>query len=151
MPVQPNLFQLQNVGNVRNSGLEMEWRIRPIGDVQGSIGYSYLHRESVSDTAVPLLNTPGHKMFGYVSYTGIPRVRLVGSLNTESSRAVQDDAGALLSLAGYSTVSAKAAVTIYTGLDLEMSATNLLDQNYELSSGFPEWGRVGFVQLRYRF
>jgi len=49
---------------------------------------------------VPLLNTPGHKMVGYVSYGGIPRVRLVGSLNAESSRAAQDDAGVLLSLAG---------------------------------------------------
>jgi outer membrane cobalamin receptor len=66
-------------------------------------------------------------------------------------RAVQDDAGVLLSLAGYSTVSAKAVVTIQTGLDLEVSATNLLDRNCELSSGFPEPGRVGLVQLRYRF
>ena len=149
--LQPNLFQLQNVGDVRNSGVEAEWRVRPTTNVQGSIGYSYLHRSSVSDTAVPLLNTPGHKMFGYVSYSGIPRIRLVGSLNAESSRAVQDDAGVLLSLAGYSTASAKAAVTIHTGLDLEVSATNLLDRNYELSSGFPEPGRVGLVQLRYRF
>jgi outer membrane cobalamin receptor len=66
-------------------------------------------------------------------------------------RAVQDDAGVLLSLAGYSTVTAKAIVTIQTGLDLEVSSTNLLDRNDELSSGFPEPGRVGLVQLRYRF
>jgi outer membrane receptor for monomeric catechols len=107
---------------------------------RGSIGCSYLHRESVSDTAVPLLNTPGHKMFGYVSYSGIPRIRLVGSLNAESRRAVQDDAGVLLSWAGYSTVSAKAAVNIHTGLDLEVSSTNLLDRNYELSSRLPGAG-----------
>lgn len=34
--LQPNLFQLQNVGDVRHSGLEAEWRMRPVGDVQGS-------------------------------------------------------------------------------------------------------------------
>lgn len=149
--LQPNLFQLQNVGDVRNSGLEAEWRIGGTRDVQGSIGYSYLHRESVSDTTVPLLNTPNHKMFGFVSYSGVPRLRLIASVNTESSRAVQDDAGALLSLAGYSTVTAKAAFAVYRNIDLEVSTTNLFDRNYELSSGFPEPGRVGLVQLRYRY
>jgi vitamin B12 transporter len=63
----------------------------------------------------------------------------------------QDDAGVLLSLAGYSTVCAKAAVAIRTGLDVEISAANLFDKNYELYPGFPEAGRVGMVQLRYRF
>ncbi|MGH9257245.1 MAG: hypothetical protein ACRD3C_22025 [Vicinamibacterales bacterium] len=32
-----------------------------------------------------------------------------------------------------------------------LSATNLFDRHYELSSGFPEAGRVGLVQLRYRY
>jgi hypothetical protein len=49
-------------------------------------------------------------------------------------------------LAGYSTVGAKVAVAIRTGLDLEISAANLFDRNYELSPGFPETGRVGLVQ-----
>ncbi len=120
-------------------------------DVQGSIGYSYLHRESVSDTTVPLLNTPGHKMFGFVSYSGLPRLRLIASVNAESNRSVQDDAGVLLSLAGYSTVTAKAAFAVYRNIDLEVSSTNLFDRNYELSSGYPEPGRVGLVQLRYRY
>ena len=38
-----------------------------------------------------------------------PRVRLVASLNTESSRLAQDDAGLLLTLPSYTTVGAKAA------------------------------------------
>ena len=48
----------------------------------------------------------------------------------------QDDAGVLLSLAGYSTVCAKAAGAIRTGLDVEISAANLFDKNYELYPGF---------------
>jgi iron complex outermembrane receptor protein len=149
--LQPNLSQLQNVGDVRNSGFEAEWRLRAANAFQGSIGYSYLHRERVSRTTAPLKDTPAHKAFGYIAYSGIPRVRLIGSLNGESSRPSQDDAGVLLTLPGYSTVSAKAAFAVRNGLDLEVSSTNLFDRNYELYSGFPEPGRLGLVQLRYRF
>ena len=56
-----------------------------------------------------------------------------------------------VSLAGYSTVGAKAAVAIRTALDVEISGANLFDRNDELYPGFPEAGRVGLVQLRYRF
>jgi iron complex outermembrane receptor protein len=149
--LQPNLFQLQNVGDVRNSGVETEWRPRPVGNFQGSLGYSYLHRSTVSTPPVPLLNTPANKLFGYLAYRGIPRVRLVASLNTESSRLAQDDAGVFVALPSYATVGAKAGVSLYQGLDLEVSGLNLLDHNYELYPGFPEPGRIGLVQLRYRF
>jgi iron complex outermembrane receptor protein len=149
--LQPNLFQLQNVGDVRNSGFEAEWRVRPVGDFQGSIGYSYLHRSTVSTPAVPLLNTPNNKLFGYVAYRGIRRVRLVASLNTESSRQAQDDAGLLLTLSSYATMGAKAVLSLYTGLDVEVSGLNLFDHDYAIYPGFPEPGRVGLVQLRYRF
>ena len=149
--LQPNLFQLQNVGDVRNSGFEAEWRVRPVGDFQGSIGYSYLHRSTVSTPPVPLLNTPNNKLFGYISYRGIPHVRLMASLNTESSREAQDDSGLLLTLPSYATVGAKAAVSLYKGLDVEVSGLNLFDRNYALYPGYPEPGRIGLMQLRYRF
>jgi iron complex outermembrane receptor protein len=149
--LQPNLFQLQNVGDARNAGFEAEWRARSLGAVQASIGYSYLHRSSVSDPPVPLLNTPGHKVFGYVGYAGIPRTRLIGSVNYESSRTAQDDAGVLLTLPGYATLAAKAGFTVGEGLDLEVSGANLFDRNYSLYPGFPESGRTGLVQIRYRF
>jgi iron complex outermembrane receptor protein len=105
----------------------------------------------VSETTVPLLNTPPHKFFGFAAYTGIPRVRLVGSVNAESERSVQDDAGVLWSLAGYSTVGAKAVFAVHRTLDVEVSGTNVFDRQYELSSGFPEAGRVALVQLRFRY
>jgi iron complex outermembrane receptor protein len=149
--LQPNLFQLQNVGDVRNSGFEAEWRLFPVRGVEGSIGYSYLHRNDAGDTTVPLLNTPEHKIFGYIAYSGLTRLRLVASVNHESSRAAQDDGGVLLNLAGFSTVLAKASYTIRAGLAAEVAASNVLDANYQLYPGFPEEGRVVSVNLRYRF
>jgi iron complex outermembrane recepter protein len=149
--LQPNLFQLQNVGNVRNSGLEGEWRVRPIRHVEGSFGYSYLHRKNEPGATAPLLNTPSHKLFGYVVYSGVPRLRLIASLNHESSRTSQDDAGVLQSLTGFSSAGAKASYAVRRGLDLEVAAANVFDQNYQLYAGYPEPGRIVSVNLRYRF
>ena len=75
----------------------------------------------------------------------------MASLNTESSREAQDDSGLLLTLPSYATVGAKAAVSLYKGLDVEVSGLNLFDRNYALYPGYPEPGRIGLMQLRYRF
>lgn len=149
--LEPNLFQLQNVGDVRNAGLEAEWRLRPVRAFQGSIGYSYLHRRSVGEPVVPLLNTPAHKAFGSVTFTGLPHVRLMASVNRESSRDAQDDGGLLLDLDGYTTVDAKATVDVARGVEVSIFGSNLLDENYELYAGFPEEGRAVRVEARWRF
>jgi hypothetical protein len=38
-----------------------------------------------------------------------------------------------------------------SGLDLEVAAANVFDQNYQLHAGYPEPGRIVSVNLRYRF
>jgi len=40
--LQPNLFQLQNVGDVRQCGFEGEWVTRDVRSIQGRFGCSYL-------------------------------------------------------------------------------------------------------------
>ena len=100
---------------------------------------------------VPLLNTPNHKVFGSVAYRPAAKLRLIGSVNHESSRTAQDDAGVLLTLDSYTTVSAKAAYSVIPGLDAELTSANVFDRNYQLYPGFPEVGRVVAVNLRYRF
>jgi len=149
--LQPNLFQLQNVGDVRNSGFEAEWRVRQVRHVEGSVGYSYLHRENEPGTTVPLLNTPNHKFFGYVVYSPVAKLRFMASVNHESMRTSQDDGAVLQALPGFSTVALKASYAVLRSLDVELAGSNVLDQNYQLFSGYPEAGRVVRVNIRYRF
>jgi outer membrane cobalamin receptor len=86
-----------------------------------------------------------------VVYSGVPRLRLIASLNHESSRTSQDEAGVLQSLPGFSSVSTKASFAVRSGLDLEVAAANVFDQNYQLYAGYPEPGRIVSVNLRDRF
>ena len=100
---------------------------------------------------MPLLNTPNHKVFGSVVYRPIPKLRLIGTVNHESTRTAHDDGGVLLALDSYTTVNAKASYSVLSGLDAELASSNVFDRNYQLYPGFPEYGRVVSVNLRYRF
>jgi outer membrane receptor protein involved in Fe transport len=136
---------------VRNSGFESEWQTREVRSIQARFGYSYLYRANVKGTIVTLLNTPHHKIFGSLMYSPVPKLRVIGSLNHESARTAQDDADALLTLDGYTSVNGRVSYAVARGLDAELSGSNLLDRNYQLYPGFPEAGRVVAVNLRYRY
>ena len=149
--LQPNLFQLQNVGNVRNSGFESEWQTREGDQSRRAFEYSCLRRANGKGTIVPLLNTPHHKIFGSLMYSPVPKLRVIGSLNHGSARTAQGDAAALPTLDGYTSVNGKVSYAVARGSDAELSGSNLLDRNYQLYPGFPEAGRVVAVNLRYRY
>ena len=106
---------------------------------------------NVEGTNIPLLNTPNHKVFGSVMYSPVQKARIIGSLNHESARTSQDDAGVLLTLSRYKTINAKVSYAIVPGLDGELTGSNVFDRNYQLYPGFPEAGRIVAVNLRYRF
>jgi outer membrane receptor protein involved in Fe transport len=59
--------------------------------------------------------------------------------------------GVLQPLSGFSSVSAKVSFAVRSGVDLEVAAANVLDQNYQPYAGYPEPGRIISVNLRYRF
>jgi outer membrane receptor protein involved in Fe transport len=84
-------------------------------------------------------------------YSPVRKLHLVGSVNHESARTAQDDAGVLLALDGYTTINAKASYAVAPGLDAELTGSNLFDRNYRLYPGFPEAGRIVAVNLRYRY
>ncbi len=149
--LRPNLFQLQNVGRVVHTGVELDTRTTVTGRLELGLTYSYLHRESKSTPAVPLLNVPNHKLLGTVVATPWKRLQLVGAVTYESSRTSQNEAGTLMSLDGYTTVDAKASVSVTPVIALEAGGSNLFDTNYQLAEGYPQAGRIGFVNVRVDF
>jgi iron complex outermembrane receptor protein len=149
--LRPNLFQLQNVGRVAHTGVELDTRTTVAGRIELGLTYSYLHRESKSTPAVPLLDVPNHKFLGTVVATPWKKLQLVGAVTYESSRTSQNEAGTLQRLDGYTTVDAKASVSVTRVVALEAGGSNLFDTNYQLADGYPQAGRVGFVNLRVAF
>jgi outer membrane receptor protein involved in Fe transport len=98
-----------------------------------------------------LLNTPNHKVFASLLYSPVAKLRVVGSVNHESSRSAQDAPAVLLTLKGYTSVNAKVSYAVVRGFDLELTGSNLFDRNYQLYPGFPEAGRIVAVNFKYRY
>ena len=56
-----------------------------------------------------------------------------------------------LELSGFTTLNLKAAFTPIEGTTLETGVSNLSDQDYALSDGFPSPGRMWFANANYQF
>ncbi len=146
--LQPNLFQLQNVGNVAHSGFDLDLRGRWTSQLETSLSYNYLHRESKSTPAVPLLNTPAHKFLATAAVAPVEKLQVAAALVVESSRKIQNDAGSPLDLGSYATVDLKGSWQVARSLSAEAGVRNLFDRMYVLADGYPQPGRVLFVSAR---
>ena len=147
--LQPNLYQLQNVGGVAHMGIEVDARTTLTKRLDVGLTYSYLHREPRSTPEVLLLNVPDHKLLGTLVATPWRRLQLVAAVTFESSRDSQNEGGQIHRLDGYATVDAKASFRPWPGVSVEVGASNLFDDDYQLAEGYPQPGRLVFANLRF--
>jgi iron complex outermembrane receptor protein len=147
----PNLIQQQNIGRASAAGFEVDARNRAIPHVAVDFNYSFLRRKNTSNPSVLPVDAPRHK--GLLSLTVEPLVpvHLVGLVEFESGRVIQNPSGKYLDIGSLATVSAKVVWTVRAPLDLEVAATNLTDENYWIAEGYPEPGRIVRANLRFTF
>lgn len=146
--LQPNLFQLQNVGSVAHSGVDLDLRGRWTSRLETTVSYNYLHRESKSTPAVPLLNTPAHKLLATAVVTPVDRLQVAALVTVESARTGQNDAGTLVRVPSYGTLDVKGSWQLAPMLSAEAGVRNLFDRDYMLAEGYPQPGRILYVGAR---
>lgn len=149
--LQPNLFQLRNLGEARYLGGELGIHSALTSRVQLQANYTYLSRRNISNPALLMVDTPRHTTFGAVIYQLGSRVYLMADLRYEAGRFYQNDAGRFGRASNYAVVDFGGSVRLYRRAELQAGVQNALDRNYFLVDGYPEAGRTAFVNLRYRF
>jgi len=149
--VQPNVFQLRNLGRTRHLGAELSVRSSPVPRLDVTANYTYLSRKNLTDPAWPPLGAPRHRVYAMQSGRVMARVLFFADWYFESGRINRNDAGRLWSCERISVVGAGTVVTLGRGLEIQIGAGNLLDRDYSLLEGYPEPGRHGYVNLRFRF
>lgn len=149
--IEPNLYQLRNLGRTRHLGAELAVRSTPHARVDLAGSYTYLSRRNLSDPGFPPVGTPRHR--AYVALTGRAHARLLlfADATYESARPIRNDAGRLMRTGAYWVSSLGGTLRLGAKLELQAGAGNLFDRNYWLMDGYPEPGRHGYVSLRYRF
>jgi iron complex outermembrane receptor protein len=149
--VQPNVFQLRNLGEARYLGGEFGVRSNVTSNLLFTANYTYLSRKNTTNPGLLLVGTPRHKIYSSGTYQFGPRVRLMADLLYESSRFYQNDAGTFGRAGAFASVNLGGTVHLTRQVDLEAGLGNLFDRNYFLVDGYPEIGRNAYVNLRLRF
>lgn len=149
--LEPNLFQLRNLGRHRYLGAELSARSSPLARLDLTASYTYLSRKNLSDPGFPPVGAPRHR--GYAALTGRPHARLTlfADATYESARPIRNDAGRLMRTGAFWVSGLGGSLRLSSNLELQAGVGNLFDRNYWLMDGYPEAGRHGYVNLRYRF
>jgi iron complex outermembrane receptor protein len=149
--VQPNVFQLQNLGEARFLGAEAGVRMGLLAQMQFQANYTYLSRRNMSNPALPMVDTPRHTVYGALTYEVGGRVSLISDSRYEGGRYFQNDGGRFGRASNYAVASVGGTLRVYRQVELQAGMQNAFDRNFYLVDGYPEAGRTLYVNLRYRF
>lgn len=149
--VQPNVYQLRNLGESRFLGGELEIRRALTAQLHLQANYTYLSRRNMSNPALPTIDTPRHKTYGALTYQLGPRVSLLADLRYEGGRYYQNDGGRFGRASNYAVAGFGGSARLYRQIELQAGIQNAFDRNFFLVDGYPEAGRTASVNLRYRF
>lgn len=139
--------QMQNVGKVHISGLELGLRspVTTLFELGGN--YTYLNLKNVSDPNTKLTDIPNQKLTLHALVRPLAEVEVVAFVESDSGRWASNT----VKLGGFTTLNLKAVYRPTKSLTAEAGVTNLADKNYLLADGFPNPGRMWFAHARYNF
>lgn len=144
--VSGNRSQMQNVGKVRASGIELGLR----GDVTQWLelggNYTFIDLDNRSNPAIRLTDIPRHKVTAHALWRTAAKVDVLAFVEHNDSRWASNT----VELSGFTTFNFKAAWEPTGGTSIEVGVTNLTDEDYMLADGFPSPGRMWFVNADYR-
>lgn len=142
-----NRCQMQNVGKVRSTGLELGLRSPVSAWLEVGTNYTYIEMENISSPGTRLTDIPQHKLTAYAIIRPFGPLQIVPYVESESSRWTSNT----VKTGDHTTLNLKAMYTPLPNLDIEAGVTNLTDENYTLAYGFPNPGRMWFANANYRF
>lgn len=145
--VEPGKYQMQNVGEVRIAGMELDVAV-PLGErweLSGNL--TLLDRQNRSDPDIRLTGVPERKFIAHALFRPAERWEALLFVEYESSRWDSQT----VKVDGYTTANFKLAYKPVDALIIEALLNNLTDVNYALTDGFPSPGRMWFVNARYEF
>jgi iron complex outermembrane receptor protein len=154
--VAGGMTQNQNIGKVKQYGLELEGFLSITNNLECGANYTYINRTNETDVDrnnpkyIRLTDVPAHKAFTYVKYmTPLKGLSVQGSADYNSSRTNSTDG--VYDSGASSRVNMKLSYIIKEGLTVEAGINNLLDRYYMYTDGYPEPGRTWFANLTYKF
>lgn len=139
--------QMQNVGKVQMSGLELGLSSPIVSWLEAGGNYTYLNLQNISDPATKLTDVPRQKLTAHLLVRPMAQVEVIGFVESDSGRWASNT----VMLGGFTTLNLKAVYRPAKNFSTEAGITNLTDKNYSLADGFPNPGRMWFANANYQF
>lgn len=147
--LQPNLWQLRNLGDARHRGGELSLRGTGGRGLAWDANYTYIDRKFLSGGVI-LVDVPRHSGTARMSFTPWQRLSLQASLQAETGRIYQNEAGRTGRVPGFAVPGLGALLRLHPKADLQAGVNNPGDRYYFVAEGYPEAGRTLYVRLRFR-
>lgn len=142
-----SMCQMQNVGKVRSTGVELGLRSPLSAAIEVGGNYTLTALKNVSDPATRLTGIPRHKLTAHALYKAGDALNLITFAEYNSSRWASNT----VELSGYTTLNLKAVYRATTDISTEVGVNNLTDRNYSLADGYPNPGRSYFANATLKF
>ncbi|MCK9215836.1 MAG: TonB-dependent receptor, partial [Rhodoferax sp.] len=139
--------QMQNVGKAEATGLELGLKSPVNAWLELGANYTNMFLKNVSSPASKITDVPREKLTLHAVLRPASQVEIIGFVESNSARWASDK----VELGGFTTLNVKAVYRPSPKLTAQVGVNNLTDQNYFLSDGFPNPGRMWFANLSYQF
>lgn len=145
--VQGTLKQMQNVGEVQSSGIELGISDALTSWLELGGNYTYIDLENTSDSKTRLTDVPKNKFIAHALLQPIDAIDVIVFAEYNSERWASNT----VELPGFTTLNLKIAYRLQKNISFDTGVNNLNDKNYSLADGFPSAGRTWFVNANYQF
>jgi iron complex outermembrane receptor protein len=146
--------QLQNIGDVSEKGFELETSFMLSDSVTFDGSYTRLDMQNETDSRVKITDVPKHKFFASTTYAFNKTLSWITSFEYDSERLssyVLSNSNIYYSSGDASIWGTKVVYKPTKELAFEVGVKNLFDENYYVSYGYPEAGRVFYGNAKYKF
>jgi len=139
--------QMQNVGKVQSTGLELGLKspVTPWLELGGN--YTYIDFKNISSPSTQITDVPREKLTLQAVVRPKASVDIVAFAESNGERWASNT----VKLGGFTTLNLKAVYRPSPRITTELGVTNLADQNYSLADGYPNPGRMVFANATYQF
>ncbi|MCE1240180.1 MAG: TonB-dependent receptor [Azonexaceae bacterium] len=139
--------QMQNVGKVDSTGIELGLRT-PIGNnLEIGSSYTYISFSNKSNPGMRITDIPRHKLTAFAIARLGSQVDFIPFVEYDSGRWASNT----VKLDSFTTLNLKLAWRPLKDVTVEGGVNNVTDENYQLAYGFPNPGRNYFANVAYRF
>ncbi len=145
--VQDDLSQMQNTGNSRFGGFNLNTEYKPASFLKFDLAYSYIRMKNLSNPEIIFTSVPKNKLF--LSAEAILMNKLsINVFSDYNSGSYSASDGSRFS-PGFFLLNLSMRFRISETFSTETGINNILDRQYSIEEGYPEPGRNFFLSVNF--